>query len=249
MKYLMFGPKNDEFLKLNDSEINYIEKHNLKADFKHWAKRTSWTAGEAAMLFAGISPKPMFIDFELVTKNPKHKSHMLVAATKSWQRFKKMQDDFDIFQRGTEDDSIRRLATPSYWLVTAFKYEIAVPLELWDEVRDFIERSESLEKEFEAKLEQLERQEKIFYKSPQSDLQLYLEEIAEKEPDITAGKLLKRFEANLPDCILKIDKNESEKARDWKVTYESQSGEVKEIDYYAFNSALNRAKKKVNSKS
>ena len=90
---------------------------------------------------------------------------------------------------------------------------------------------------------------KIFYKSPQSEFQLYLEEIAEKEPDITAGKLLKRFEANLPDCILKIDKNESEKVRDWKVTYESQSGEVKEIDYDAFVSALNRAKDKIKNKS
>ena len=90
---------------------------------------------------------------------------------------------------------------------------------------------------------------KIFYKSPQSEFQLYLEEIAEKELDLTAGKLLRRFEANLPDCILKIDKNENEKVRDWNVTYESQSGEVKEIDYYAFNSALNRAKGKLNSKS
>ena len=89
---------------------------------------------------------------------------------------------------------------------------------------------------------------KIFYKSPQSDLQLYLEEIAEKEPDITTGKLLKRFDANLPDCIVKIEKNGSEKVRDWKVTYKSHSGEVKEIDYETFASALVRAKKKNKNK-
>lgn len=68
MKFLVLSGDFPEWSESNKCEENYIAKHGLKADFKHWAKRSSWTFVEAAILFAGIDPRPMFIDFDLTAK-------------------------------------------------------------------------------------------------------------------------------------------------------------------------------------
>lgn len=244
MKFLLLSGERRNLEIRNTPEEDYIRKRQLNADFEHWAKMTSWTFGEASMLFAGIDPKPMFIDFELTTKNSKHKSHLLAGITNSWPRFKKMQNDFDIFNRGVLDGTITSdVAAPVFWFVTARKLEIPVPTDLWDGFYSFRQRTEAYEKQLQAKAKEIEQQRQAFIgHSPQSDMQRYLIEVTEHEPEITTGKLLKRMRKELPDCINKIHVQDEKKVKTWEVEYTTDSGDEKRIDYAAFNSALNRAK-------
>ena len=225
----------------NKCEENYIEKHGLKADFKHWAKMPSWTYGEAAMLFAGISPVPMFFDFDLTAKDPMRVGHLGRGLANAWPRFRKMNDDFHIFERGTLDDSIVELATPAYWCVRAIEFEIAIPYELWDEVMAFRERKEEQKKIIEAKAKEIEKQRQGFQDS-RSDLQDYLVEIAIAEPDVKTGDLLKRFAENIPDCIEQIEWEDKNRVQTYIIRYVTKGETEKEMNYKAFYAALGRAK-------
>lgn len=96
---------------------------------------------------------------------------------------------------------------------------------------------------------QTEEESQVSYPLIRSDLQEYLIEIVKSDPEITAGKLLKRFYDDLPDCITDVDTKSSKKQKDWIVHYKTKEEGEKELGYDAFNAKLNRAKNQVNLKS
>ena len=252
MKFLLLSGEPPDAVEPNTCEENYIEKYQLNADFQHWAKWPSWTYVEAAVLFAGICPTQLLsIDAGAIERIPEYKGHLDTGIKNSWPRFKKLVDEFAILNRGVLDGTIDRdNAAPAYWFVTASKLEIAVPWDLWEESVNFDRRTAENQKAVQAAVKEIEQQRQaLFGKPPQSDMQRYLIEVTEHEPEIKAGKLLRRMRKELPDCINKIHVPNEKRVKTWEVEYTTDSGDEKRIDYYAFNSALNRAKDKHKKKS
>ena len=251
MKFLVLSgeDKKGKFPEWNESnkcEENYIAKHGLKADFKHWAKRSSWTFVEAAILFAGIDPRPVFIDFDLTAKSTTTRNgHLYTGIKNSWPRFKKMIDDFHILQRGTVDNSIEKLASPAYWMAKAIQLEIPIPFVLYAHISQYIERTEKHEKLVEAKAKEIEQQSQAFGKPPQSDWQAWLDDLAAEDADITTGAMLDIIDENPPDCVTSLEKNGSKKYKDWQLTYRTRNGEYKTVGYDIIAAALGRAKTKI----
>lgn len=156
-----------------------------------------------------------------------------------------MIDDFHILQRGTVDNSIEKLASPMYWIARAIQLEIPIPLVLYAEITQYVERREEHEKLVEAKAKEIEQQSQAFGKPPQSDWQAWLDDLAAEDTDITTGAMLDIVAENPPDCIVSLEKNGSEKYKDWQLTYRTRNGEHKTVDYEVIASALGRAKTKI----
>jgi len=132
-----------------------------------------------------------------------------------------------------DSDYFKEKWTKTYFIRWALRHRFELPW-LNDAIKEgYVTGIERIE---------VEATEKVSNANARSDLQEHLIEITKSEPDITAGKLLKRFNEELPDCIVALDTKASKDVKSWEVTYHTKSEAENEMDYAAFNQALIRAK-------
>jgi hypothetical protein len=142
--------------------------------------------------------------------------------------------DTDERKVGSNDgDYFKEKWTKTYFIQWALRHRFELPW-LNDAIKEgYVTGIEPIE---------VEAAGKVSNANARSDLQEYLIEITKSESDITAGKLLKRFNEELPDCIVALDTRASKDVKSWEVTYHTKSEAENEMDYAAFNQALIRAK-------